>query len=118
MDAVKQILAAEDTTADDMKLGESYEISGEYADMDLTIEKVGKQRLSVAHYYEQRGDLMRDPEIVFDISGDTWRPIEYRQDPGIYRRNEAGLPDVAEFAHVWSQTLENQGFTPNGGENQ
>lgn len=116
MDAIKQILAVHDTTAEDMELGQTIEVSGEAATMDLTIEKVGDNRLSVAHYHEQRGDLMRDPEIVFEINGSVWLPIEYRQDPGLYQRNPAGLPDVADFAHDWSQNLKKQGFTPNGGD--
>lgn len=78
---------------------------------DLTIEKIGPDRLSVAHYYTQRGDLMRDPEIVFRIEeGDSWTPIEYRQDDlGIYQRDESGL-DLSGFIKQWDENLENQGF--------
>ena len=33
--------------------------------MPVVVEQVGKNQLSIAHYYEQNGDLMADPEIVF-----------------------------------------------------
>ena len=33
--------------------------------MPVVVEQVGKNQISIAHYYEQNGDLMADPEIVF-----------------------------------------------------
>ena len=33
--------------------------------MPVVVEQVGENQLSIAHYYEQNGDLMADPEIVF-----------------------------------------------------
>jgi len=49
--------------------------------MPLPIEKLGDNRLSVAHYYTQRGDVMSDPEIVFLLDGDGWIPVRYTQHP-------------------------------------
>ena len=45
--------------------------------MRLVIEHVGTgprggQLVSVAHYGEQNGDLMRDPEIVFEVEAGQW----------------------------------------------
>ena len=80
--------------------------------MPLVIENVPGQGVSVAHYYEQEGDLMRDPEIVFNVN---WRAIEYTQDNlGIYQAADAGayLADANSFAHeLWSRNLREQGFT-------
>jgi hypothetical protein len=40
----------------------------------------------VAHYGEQNGDLMRDPEIVFEVVADHWQPVSIQQDyVGSYR---------------------------------
>ena len=108
----------------EMELGEHYEIPADQttADMDLTIEKIRDQEISVAHYHQQRGDLMRDPEIVYRIEENgEWTPIEYRQDPGIYQRDNSGLPDVEDFAETWSENLKQQGFleaAENEGENR
>ena len=78
--------------------------------MPLVIEKVGENRISVAHYYEQRGDLMSDPEIVFHVQGEEWVPVEYTQHPHIYHRDNSGLHDVKRFVKTWSRNLEQQGF--------
>lgn len=85
--------------------------SGSDAIMDLTIERVSDDHLSVAHYWVQRGDLMADPEIVFDISGDEWTPIEHKVDPRFHRHNEDGLPESQQFAtKTWDTNLQRQGF--------
>jgi hypothetical protein len=40
----------------------------------------------VAHYGEQHGDLMRDPEIVFEVAAGQWQPVSIQQDYiGSYR---------------------------------
>ena len=53
--------------------------------MAACVEIIGRTGLgplvSVAHYYEQCGDLMRDPDVVFLIGADEHvYPISYRQD--------------------------------------
>jgi hypothetical protein len=67
--------------------------------MRLVIEYVGEgprgmPSISVAHYYEQNGDAMRDPEMLFEVSPDEggslkkrqWSPVSFQQDNlGIYR---------------------------------
>ena len=112
METVQQILEAQDVQnpIEDMEVGERYEIPSEptAADMDLTIEKVRDNEISVAHYYTQRGDLMRDPEIVYRIEDGNWIPVEYTQDPGIYQRDETGLE--TEFPQIWDRNLRRQGF--------
>lgn len=97
---------------EEMEIGERYEIPADYtaADMDLTIEKVREQEISVAHYYKQRGDLMRDPEIVYRVEDGDWIPVEYTQDPGIYQRDDTGLSSVEDFAETWDRNLRKQGF--------
>ncbi len=83
--------------------------------------------LSVAHYGEQNGDLMRDPEMCFELSkpplGRSRAPAYYyRNDymgieqfsryregenyvfvPGLYEEHEA-------FARLWDKNIRDQGF--------
>lgn len=127
MKTAKQILEQYniENPVEEMEIGERYEIPADetVADMDLTIEKVREDEISVAHYYQQRGDLMRDPEIVYQVNENgEWTPIEYRQDPGIYKRSQTGLPDVEDFSETWSENLRRQGFLEaaenNGGGNR
>jgi len=53
--------------------------------MRLVIEHVGTgprggELVSVARYGEQNGDLMRDPEIVFEVAAGKWQPVSIQQD--------------------------------------
>lgn len=92
----------------EMDVNESYTLEVE-GHNDLTIEKIGPQRLSVAHHYVQRGDLMCDPEVVFEIEDGLWTPIEYTQHPRVYERDESGL-NLSEFLSRWEQNIRRQGF--------
>lgn len=119
MNTVKKILETQNVTdMQDMALNDHYKIHAPSQGlMDLDIEKVLDDQLSVAHYYTQRGDLMRDPEIVFQVEQlsdtDSWTPIIYRQDgfPQVFQHNETGLGrSVTDFADQWSDNLQAQGF--------
>lgn len=64
--------------------------------MTLSLDKIGSNSVAMAHYYEQNGDLMVDPEIVFDIDSKnkTLTAVSYQQDGmGIYKTYE---PDSDE----------------------
>lgn len=70
--------------------------------MPLIIEKIGSNMISVAHYYEQNGDLMRDPEIEFILDSDKeeLRPRSYVQDNiGAYQyleKDDGTVDPIAE----------------------
>lgn len=117
METVKQILGSQGVQQfEDLDLNERYEVDGGETYMDLTIERVSDSELSVAHYFTQRMDLMRDPEVVFRIDEyrevpHGWVPVEYRQDPGVYEADQDGLGyDVQRFVDQWDSNLMNQGF--------
>lgn len=112
MQTIKQILqiygieSVDEMTHDDyIKL----EMDGQ---MPLCIEKVGDNRISVAHYYEQNHDLMRDPEIVFEVlDNGVWMPVEYIQDPFKYERDDNGIVEALSFAvNTWDKNLREQGY--------
>jgi len=96
--------------------------------LKLFIEWVGSgpydtELVSVAHYYTQNGDIMRDPEIVFHVSkmGD-WTPMTFQQDSlGIYQEavsvregsfliNPKLVRDLTKFARTWDRNIRLQGF--------
>jgi len=84
---------------------------------------LGLPSLSVAHYGEQNGDLMRDPEMCFELSADLhlnafyyrndylgveqWsrflRDGQYAVHADLYRQQES-------FAALWDKNLRAQGF--------
>ena len=67
----------------------------------------------MAHYYEQNGDLMVDPEIVFDIDSKnkTLTAVSYQQDGmGIYKRmNQTDEQDNCNsFVDTWFNNISTQ----------
>ena len=91
--------------------------------MKLCVEVIKKgphnHIVSVAHYGEQGGDPMRDPDIVFSVTpsmsgGWQWYPIGVRNDyAGIDEEYQAASQkslDCAVFADQWDLNLKEQGF--------
>ncbi|MDR4467191.1 MAG: hypothetical protein MRJ68_02715 [Nitrospira sp.] len=101
--------------------------------MPLSVEEIGVSQdahrlVSLCHYGEQNGDLMRDPDIVFLFhnvpGGAAAEPVSFRNDylglsQEVYRYDETGrrthvLPtlkqDLMEFAESWFANLKDQGF--------
>lgn len=96
--------------------GEPFHLSVENVPyMRLVVEVVAIGEVSVAHYYQQNGDAMRDPEIVF--STPRWLPVEITQDPlGSHRRADNGyyLSGAQELARLWASNIRHQGFASRG----
>jgi hypothetical protein len=84
------------------KVGDHKKIdNSDSAFMPVCVEVVDETKIglivSVAHYYEQNGDLMRDPECTFLVCGNEVFPLTFRQDNlGIDRVSAA----VQEDGHV------------------
>ncbi len=86
--------------------------------------------ISLAHYYEQNGDLMRDPDMTFLISNGSKFiaglvfPASYRQDglgidqQSLFYEDNNGIhslrickhwqADHAAFANVWMRNIKEQ----------
>ena len=91
--------------------------------MAVVVEWVGNCKLgdvfSIAHYYEQYGDLMSDPEMTFLHGGDgRYYPMSYKLDSlGVYREgvvwadgepkyiNAREQRDEAIFAGTWMENI-------------
>jgi hypothetical protein len=102
--------------------------------MRLVIEVIGglypngAYEVSVAHYAEQNGDAMRDPEITFlavpSAQGTTWTPLTYENSYlGAYQvvaevnreglivvKQPRAMNDLRDFANQWDRNLKEQGF--------
>ena len=101
--------------------------------MPLSVEEIGSsgdgyRLVSLCHYGEQNGDLMRDPDIVFLFhklpDGMAAEPVSFRNDylgivQEVYRYDETGRrthvvaslrQDLKEFAESWFANLKDQGF--------
>lgn len=91
--------------------------------MELVIEKHGAE-VSVAHYYTQNGDAMRDPEVTFHLP--DWSPTSITQDPVAqyscvdeYAENSRSraryIAELSSFANAWARNIEQQGFVDGKG---
>lgn len=95
----------------------------------LVVENMGHQRILVAHYFVQNGDLTPDPAIVFFIGHPAgWIPIGITaammgtQTYVLMNLDHTlGLDydlvrqaDLAEFADMWAQNLKDQGWLESG----
>lgn len=108
---------------------------GEYFRLDmphfdrLCIEKIGVNRISVAHYFEMNGDLVPDPDIVFFVTDNgDWCPIGINQSIGGWRSyvkmtadgagieayDPVGQAGLADFAEIWAQNIADQEWLERG----
>lgn len=103
--------------------------------MPLSIEVIDTQgcngglRISICHYGEQNGDLMRDPEICFikvpginnkgiyapyyfrnDYLNIEQTPVEFDDNGAVVRVQHFLQKDIAIFAGQWAANLKEQGF--------
>lgn len=85
---------------------------------DLVVEKISRNEISIAHYYEKNGDMMRDPEITLrvDTESGTVEPLSYLQDDmGIYYEtqncSEAKKRELSSFLGQWLTNISRQGYT-------
>ena len=99
--------------------------------MPLSIESIGtsadgNRLISLCHYGEQNGDLMRDPEMVFEVHSATAaaEPLSFQNDymglfQEVYRYDDTGKKthvntrlkqELTSFARTWFTNLKEQGF--------
>lgn len=101
--------------------------------MPLSVEEIGtdgegRRLVSLCHYGEQNGDLMRDPDIVFVFqstpNGTIAEPVSFRNDylgihQDVYHYDQAGQrthifpkrkTELKDFAQTWFTNLNEQGF--------
>ena len=101
--------------------------------MPLSVEHIGQSTdghrlIAICHYGEQHGDLMRDPEMVFELftHGElsAAEPLSFQNDymgllQEVYRYDEAGKKthvnsklkqELTSFARIWFRNLRDQGF--------
>lgn len=91
--------------------------------MPLVIEKVGRYLVSVAHYYEQNGDLCADPDVLFFTGYGDWIAIEIQQPFGYQRVanlnasctqvvsvDHRGQNDLADFVRLWARNIKEQDY--------
>ena len=102
--------------------GGHYKLDNNKTFMPLSIEKLGKKVITICHYGELNGDLMRDPEMLFwkDERGDYF-PYYFRNDyvgaeefVGVLVGGNLKITDEkqqkaqTEFADMWLNNIKEQ----------
>ena len=88
----------------------------------LVIERHG-ELISVAHYFEQNGDLVPDPDV--ELHYPTWTPtaitqaIGYRREKFIERDGRTLVDtrfdrEVSSFLSMWARNIQAQGWAQRG----
>jgi len=76
-----------DKIFDDMEEGTSKRIDNSKSYMYLSVERLTSNLHSMAHYFEQNGDLVADPDIEMLKTDDgRWYPVALQQSFGTYTR--------------------------------
>lgn len=107
------------------KVGDHQQWNNDSSFMATCVEIIGRTGLgplvSIAHYYQQNGDMMRDPDVVFVIGADQHvYPISYRQDgmgidqeaavveDGKWRVQPKMQADICSFCNQWMENINEQ----------
>ena len=88
--------------------------------MAVVVEKIGPSRFSVAHYFEQNGDKVADPDLELVRQDGSWFPVAITQWCG-YRRaaetdehgrivayNRRAYADLRSFAATFLSNIKRQ----------
>lgn len=112
----------------DLEVGQARNIDNTNGSfMPVSIDRLTERHYSIAHYYEQEGDAMADPDMTFFKSADGHvYPCTFQQDNlAIYRvglditdegviehENAREQADLAEFANLWMKNIAEQQRLP------
>jgi hypothetical protein len=107
------------------EVGDHQQWNNDSSFMAACVEIIGRTGLgplvSIAHYYVQNGDMMRDPDVVFVIGADQHvYPISYRQDGlgtylesavvenGQWKVRTKMQADLCSFCNQWMRNINDQ----------
>lgn len=106
----------------DLPVGGHRKVNNSTTFMAVSVDRLSENRYSVAHNYEQNGDLMCDPDMEFyrHISGE-WFPVAIQHATGYYVRavefaddgtvkgyRVRALADLVSFARTWMRNIREQ----------
>jgi hypothetical protein len=105
-----------------LKVGNSRRIDNSTSFMPLHVEVIGRHGrwpiFSLAHYYEQNGDLVCDPDVTFLLADQVY-PLTFEQGGvvhqvavqfknGAIHLNEPLQAQITEFCNQWLRNVAEQ----------
>ncbi len=104
-----------------LQIGQSRKIDNGHGYMAVHVERIGPATWSVAHYYEQNGDLCCDPDVVFCKVYTGYMPVSFEQAGVIYQvaaeldandqptaLREKTIKDLVVFCNGWMKNISEQ----------
>jgi len=108
-------------------VGQSRKLDRSTAFMAVHVECLQQTGLgplySIAHYYEQNGDLVPDPDVTLARTADGWSPVNFQNslayrvavhfhEDGTVEVDEREQRDLCDFVETWAANIhEQQGLT-------
>ena len=105
-----------------LKVGDSRQIDNSTSFMALHVEVTGRHGgwpiFSLAHYYEQNGDLVCDPDVTFLVADQVY-PLTFEQGGVVYQvavqfrdagvhLNEQLQSQITDFCNQWLRNVADQ----------
>lgn len=123
---IADILAIKDKSFDDLKREGSMKIKNKgYMDLDVDYlgNECGFDKYAISHHYQQNGDSMDDPDMMFYDAGEQFYATSFEQsNPQVSQfsveckgkelwKNPKLQKQHQSFSNQWSRNLKEQGFT-------
>lgn len=118
----KAVGAVLDALTSGLNVGDARKIdnsNGTY--MVVHVDRLSEKRFSIAHYYEQAGDLVPDPDGVFLKTDAGWLPVSLQLCTGHYtvavevddddkpiRWSKRSFSELVSFAGMWTRNIAQQ----------
>ncbi len=94
---------------------------------DLIERSEGRVQYAMAHWFEQQGDLIQDPEMIIEIKGRSVEALSIQHPPPfnrvmpVYSEDRTSYSprqkrDQNQFLEMWLSNIRAQGFVKNYSE--
>ena len=112
-----------DELTDGLGVGKSRKVDRGTGFMPVCVECLQQTGLgplfSVAHYFEQNGDLVPDPDVVFVRAADGWAPVSFQNlvayriavtfyEDGTVEVDAHEQRDLVQFCNQWMKNIREQ----------
>lgn len=123
----KNAAAVLDELTADLNVGDSRKMDRGLGYMPVHVECLHRTGLgllySIAHYYEQNGDLVPDPDVVFLRRADGWSPMSFQNSVALrvavhfhedstIEVHEKEQRDLVSFCQTWMRNIREQQGLP------
>ena len=113
-----------DTLVEGLEVGEGRKVKNSETFMPVSVNRLSENLFSVTHYFEQMGDLVPDPDVVFfrfrtENGLGVWAPASYQdqfayQEALIFENGElshlrpALVSQLTRFSNMWMKNIKDQ----------